>query len=348
MPMICEVKDVAERSARLLDPRCTKAEFLSFVHRVVSAPAAWGGHHSWPSRPNWYFQIVGQEIARAVWKKPFHPQMLPRIFVGLPYRMAVSLVWDGYSPESIALTTESAWYVGQLAAPSGGEAHEWLASIAANRKFGGADWERWSVSFSAWFLRHCPDGIRGTSFRSPLVMRWAREKRGWKGWKAPIPVGYGADGVMRTVDPSGLLDLVTEEHLTGGVKTSPEKVFRAIAEKTSKEELLAIAKRNAPLPVAPWGELPRGIRQLTSARELVEEGNALTHCVGGYEDICRNKGVFIFHVTSPSGGLGSTVEVGKNGTVIQHRAKGNSTPSRGEIIMVDSWLSTIKKRKEEQ
>ena len=90
-------------------------------------------------------------------------------------------------------------------------------------------------------------------------------------------------------------------------------------------------------------KLPRDIRQLTCTDDLVKEGEAMNHCVGGYKHSCLKKECYIFHVNDGTK-LGATVEVSPNPwRVVQSMNYGNSHSAVAKELVEQHVLTNIAK-----
>ncbi|GAA4371252.1 hypothetical protein GCM10023185_46550 [Hymenobacter saemangeumensis] len=98
------------------------------------------------------------------------------------------------------------------------------------------------------------------------------------------------------------------------------------------------------LPVADFvggvGDLVR-ITQLTSYRQLQEEGRRLGHCVASYWFSCQRGRCGIFSLTM-GGTRCLTLEVSKNYTVVQARGKYNRSMNEQEQKWVLDWLEAAR------
>lgn len=87
------------------------------------------------------------------------------------------------------------------------------------------------------------------------------------------------------------------------------------------------------------------------ATEIVLEGNALKHCVGGYaERHIKGKTTILFmrNVENTEKAL-VTIELNeKSLTVIQAHGKKNRAPSDEEQAFIDKWLKNVKRRKDKK
>jgi hypothetical protein len=320
MPTLKQLDQAAERLAEFAGKDCCPQYLFWLAENASRRPQDWGFPRSYAYRPNWAKYDIRREVSRVLWRLPTHPSRVAREFRYLPFRILAEIA-DGF----INLTWPHA--------PSSKIRHEWLAACSANRQFGGKEWRDWLNNPLRWVCRHCPIGSYYP--RSLLIAQWLEEKKGWKGWTKGMSVGYGPDGTPVTIRPVELLDEVFDDDLTAGIKTNPERVFRAVLKRKSEAELARIAYENAPFPEMPWTEIP-GVEQIRYARDLVAEGNRMGHCVGGYADYCRRGGCFILRLPH------STAEILPDGKVYQHRSYQNSEPTQKDQELLARWLANRK------
>ena len=310
--------------AEYIGADCTPAYLYWTLSHVLRSPQDWDLPRRWVGRPNWDLATMGCEVSMVLWRQPAHPARIPSRWRGLPTRMLAALLWDGHSPSTL-------W----RGAPSKKTASEWLDAVAANRRYHASDWRQWESNPLTWVVRHCPIG----NFvpRCLEVAEWLVAKKGWAGWHRPLVTGYTPDGVRREVKPQDLLDEIWPADLANGAKTSPERVFRAVMERTAASRLEDIARANAPLPRMPWTEIP-GVEQILSGADLVAEGNRMNHCVGGYAYAAYEGQCYILRLPS------STVEIGPAGHVVQHQAYKNSAPCADDVKLLNKWLTLRRAR----
>lgn len=83
------------------------------------------------------------------------------------------------------------------------------------------------------------------------------------------------------------------------------------------------------------------VRQLRSAKDLKMEGDALRHCVASYHWSCARGDCTIWSLSASSGGQPSercqTIEVSKNGEIVQCRGLANRDPGVEERAIVNAW-----------
>ena len=82
-------------------------------------------------------------------------------------------------------------------------------------------------------------------------------------------------------------------------------------------------------------------RQIKTGNELFREGQRMHHCVAGYKFACVNGSISIWSLTSefPIGQVnrGVTMEVTKDGRIVQCRGFANRLPYANEVTMVKRW-----------
>jgi hypothetical protein len=85
------------------------------------------------------------------------------------------------------------------------------------------------------------------------------------------------------------------------------------------------------------------LRQIKTGNELFREGQRMHHCVVSYKHLCLNGQVSIWSLTSefPLGHInrGVTIEVRKDGAIVQCRGFANRLPYRNEVAVVKRWAS---------
>ena len=84
------------------------------------------------------------------------------------------------------------------------------------------------------------------------------------------------------------------------------------------------------------------IRQLLSYKQLLEEGNAMSHCVYSYADSCERKACSIWSVTIETVSTAApkrllTIEVNSQHTIVQIRGKCNDLPAIQELDIIRLW-----------
>ena len=87
------------------------------------------------------------------------------------------------------------------------------------------------------------------------------------------------------------------------------------------------------------------MRCLTTAMELAADGDAMSHCVGGYDRNCRRGWSHIVSVTDAEGKRLSTAELAVNrgrAVLVQHRSVRNSAPppaADAAVVRLLGWLN---------
>lgn len=175
------------------------------------------------------------------------------------------------------------------------------------------------------------DSYIGRYCSSLLVWEWASRHANWVGKSRVI---HGPGGRTDMLYNYHLLELVTEEHLPRGAKTSSEHVeecVKAVAQARLEARLYA---KNVALPKFK-GKIKDDsrIEQILESDDLLSEGKTMNHCVGAYVDACIAGTSCIFHVDDGTR-LGATVEVGLNPVrVLQAMNYGNSHSDHAMVIM---------------
>jgi hypothetical protein len=82
-------------------------------------------------------------------------------------------------------------------------------------------------------------------------------------------------------------------------------------------------------------------RQIKTGSELFREGQRMHHCVAGYKHLCMSGDVSIWSLTSeyPLNHInrGVTIEVRRDGVIVQCRGFANRLPHGNEVVMVKRW-----------
>ena len=84
-------------------------------------------------------------------------------------------------------------------------------------------------------------------------------------------------------------------------------------------------------------------RQIKTGTELFREGQRMHHCVASYKLRCMNEQVSIWSLTTefPLGHInrGVTIEVRKDGAIVQCRGFANRLPHGNEVAAVKRWAN---------
>lgn len=83
------------------------------------------------------------------------------------------------------------------------------------------------------------------------------------------------------------------------------------------------------------------IRQLRNAKDLQIEGESLRHCVGSYHWSCSKGQCTIWSLSSSQGDDSyerrQTIEINRNGEIVQSRGLANRDPSSEEWAIINAW-----------
>lgn len=77
--------------------------------------------------------------------------------------------------------------------------------------------------------------------------------------------------------------------------------------------------------------------QVNNSLALYKEGNAMKHCVSSYSRRCIDGECFIFSLSSIVNSRVATIEIRKDGTIVQARGKCNQVPSLKVISLIKKW-----------
>ena len=83
--------------------------------------------------------------------------------------------------------------------------------------------------------------------------------------------------------------------------------------------------------------------QIKSAKDLQREGNAQRHCVLSYKDRCVKGSVSIWSLSNEDEYGGThrklTIEVTKEGSIVQARGLANRSPHEDELTLINAWAA---------
>lgn len=190
-------------------------------------------------------------------------------------------------------------------------------------------------------------------FRETRVGQWLRGRIDHDGADAVTAAldaeytAHGPAGEQRTWAPVAVLDLVTAADVRSmreGIRTVVMRALDRIDREKLDALLAAEHEQRRPLCRVPrWAQrLPRRVRILTRAAELLAEGNALGHCVGGYASAVEAGRCLILSVRSRHGR--STVEVSPDGArIYQHRGPQNGEPPRRHQQLISAMTARIQR-----
>lgn len=139
MPDLDTVKSAVAMVARTMSRQCSARDLDLVARDMAQHPRDYG---AWDG-PNWDESYLRSELAQRLWNLPDHPSRIPREFIGLPFKTLRDVMSPNYG-YGIDLDPE--------------ERHEWLSSIACNRRCGGTEWKAWLDNPERWRLRHVEDG----------------------------------------------------------------------------------------------------------------------------------------------------------------------------------------------
>jgi len=180
--------------------------------------------------------------------------------------------------------------------------------------------------------------------RTVLVSRWAEaiyDRGKWpemfKERRLPgLPVRRG-----RYID---YLDEIQDVDLAEGVRTPIKKAFERAAERVKREREEAHRKASRIIARKPHGwSLPGGVRFLTTGQDLLEEHEAMHHCVDTFIPLVEQGHSFILSIATDEGR--STAEIQqRTGEVLQHRGPYNSDPPRKNKVLLWMAMQTFPKQ----
>jgi hypothetical protein len=152
---------------------------------------------------------------------------------------------------------------------------------------------------------------------------------------------HGPGGTTATFHYHQILREVNPDMLVQGIKTSWKKVMKDL-QTLAEEKIRARMGECVKLPTLRHKAVTGCVR-ITNTVELIQEGEVMHHCVGGYVDACLSKTSFIYHIgdNRPKGG---TLEVIKdvNGLYVASQLYGvDDTPVPELMPVVEKLLKAI-------
>ena len=152
-------------------------------------------------------------------------------------------------------------------------------------------------------------------------------------WRREPPAQPGLTMRGRTV--ATLMRQVDEWHASlGTMRDVPDGLYDA-----AEFPGIDIEKKRDGRAVLHWS-----IRQLRTARDLVLEGEALRHCVASYHWSCARGQCSIWSLSVSEGGAyerRQTIEVTKDGQIVQCRGLANQDPTTDEWSVVNAWAAEV-------
>jgi hypothetical protein len=205
------------------------------------------------------------------------------------------------------------------------EAHRWCSEGA-------------SVTPTEWLQRGLPTEV--PPLRDIAVVRWLLDvqRRGSWGQLTRERTAHGpagAEALFRFLDR---IDEIMVEDLPRGHRTRVEDAFRSAAERMGGAWLDQHRDDHRVLaPATGWPLFRRSMRELRTPAALVAEGKALEHCVGGYVGAVEDRRVVFLGLQV--GAERSTVEMTRDGRVLQHRGPRNATPAPVLERLLDRFMA---------
>jgi len=232
---------------------------------------------------------------------------------------------EGMSPRAIAASQDAD---SDLTAA---EAHRWLSESPLLPPL------QW---LSQRLLRGL--GVRDWTLRSWTVARWLeRVLQSQQEREALVRTREfaGPDGARIRVRFADRLDEIQDPDLDRGVRTGVARAFGLAAERVGSGRLEELAQDHRVLTSPPQWRLGARARLLLTPAELVVEGREMGHCVGCYDYAVSSGRSLILAIRC--GRHRSTAELSRNGTVLQHRGRGNADPDKICCAVLHSVLRRI-------
>lgn len=226
------------------------------------------------------------------------------------------------------------------------EAHAWLISDYAIPSFatdGPHDDLAVVGSIATWLSVRLSDQT-GWAFthRSIRVLRWLERLHQIGRWPALFELREarvpGQEEPRKWMAADVLDEIQADDIYTG--RDRLDDVLERSARRLGESWLTSAAQDHRDLTRPPaWAKsLPRGIRLLNTAAELIAEGRTMKHCVGGYAEAVRAGQCFILAIDLPRHGR-STVELSPgNLAVLQHKGERNDAPPSRNMWLLQAWL----------
>jgi len=182
------------------------------------------------------------------------------------------------------------------------------------------------------------------------VARWAVEK---KDQLSRHRIIHGPGGTTARFEYHIILGKITPEMLTHGPKTSFRKIWEILGQQ-ELELTKALVGKKVEFKTLPFPKKWEGkITPLTNSVELFEEGEKMSHCVGGsiYQEACIRGISYIYHVGAPAP-EGATFEISKHNRekyeLCQIYAYEDKPPRNKEKTMAEEFVKDINELIEER
>jgi hypothetical protein len=176
-----------------------------------------------------------------------------------------------------------------------------------------------------WLLRDTPS-LEGKYARSAKIARWLADvhDRGAWGQLTKRRTFHGPAGASITRTFMSILDEIQDADLVEEQATKVEVAFARAAERQARIHEARNKDSGMVLCRANWIP-PRGVRILSTPRDLYTEGQEMSHCVGSYGPAVLNGQSIILSISV--NGHRSTAEISPDRkTVFQHLGPSNSEP----------------------
>lgn len=203
-------------------------------------------------------------------------------------------------------------------------AHQWMVAGAPSE-------------VAIWLADH----LQTPRHRSVKVVQWMDylKRKGWWGEMEKSRTQRIA-GEEHRFTVLQILDEIMEEDIVSGKEGVNVVLHRASAR--GGEEFFAKNKEDfRTLRSKPWWveKMPKGTHYLNTPAALAWEGKHMDHCVGTYISAVENAKTNIVSVETRYGR--STVELGNELHIHQHRGVGNAEPPKRNKQLVDAWIARM-------
>ena len=164
-----------------------------------------------------------------------------------------------------------------------------------------------------------------------VMVEWMLQKLKTSFTAMVKPRIYYMHGIKTQYTYFSKLDEIQPEDLVNGINTKPDVAFAHSAERIRKARM----EEEIMLPVAPFKET-ESVKQLKYSANFIEEGRFMHNCIAEYIDSARKEHCYIYHIESNN--QYGTMEVDKEGNVVQLYGMDNDDPTPDVMYAVAEWL----------
>lgn len=194
------------------------------------------------------------------------------------------------------------------------------------------------------------DFVRRNQKKDPLahfgiVTTWNYIKRQGLGNRATMAAVSLCTDYWKDLAAAGMADGTRATIFPRNLKATHARVVAAMKYKESKELADKFAKQARRLEPLAWQHDGLCIRPARDESELIGEGKALGHCVGGYgQEHCAGKSIFFVRKADSPDLPYYTLQLDtKTGKVIQNRGEHNCARTEEVQAFEEAWLAAVVK-----